>query len=319
MTDDDDPLRSAPGATEQIDGWLTTPVTASSLLDTLTLLMAPEAPAVSSPGSYAVESLRGRRVLLVEDNELNRIVAGELLTTVAGMQVDLAHSDREALQMLEREPFDVVLMDVQMPDLDGYEATREIRQRLALADLPVIAMTAHATQRDRALCLAAGMNDFITKPFDPHVLFAALQRWLPEPQTSEASTAELSEPSGVSFALGLHRCLGRRDLYRRIAARFASGGPSAVQEIVSAIDSGEPLRASQLAHSLISTAGTLGASRLSEIARRLQAALESNQQADIGPLLAEARREQVEVVTALKAFLDAASPPETASGPIALA
>ncbi|AKJ27104.1 response regulator [Caldimonas brevitalea] len=305
MTTEDDPVRHSPAAAGQVDGWVTPPVTASSLLDTLTALLTPVPAAAPMPENYVVDALRGRRLLLVEDNELNRIVAGELLTTVAGMQVELAHSGRRALEMLEQQRFDVVLMDVQMPDIDGYEAARTIRQRPALADLPVIAMTAHATRRDRAQCLAAGMNDFITKPFDPQDLFTVLGQWLPRQPRGEVLDKGLKESSGVSFTLGLRRCVGKRDLYRRIADRFTTTTPGPIEQIGKEIEAGQLQQAASLAHSLISTAGTLGASRLSEIARQLERNLEGGHPADFAVLLAEARLEYAEVTAALKAYLAA--------------
>jgi CheY-like chemotaxis protein len=124
-------------------------------------------------------SLAGRRLLLVEDNELNQIVAAELLGTVCGMDVTMAVDGPQALARLaDGGPFDAVLMDVQMPGMDGYEVTRRLRAELGLARLPVIAMTAHARQEDRQRCLAAGMDDFVSKPFDPEQLFEVLARWI---------------------------------------------------------------------------------------------------------------------------------------------
>jgi CheY-like chemotaxis protein len=124
-------------------------------------------------------SLAGRRLLLVEDNELNQIVAAELLGPVCGMDVTMAVDGPQALARLaDGGPFDAVLMDVQMPGMDGYEVTRRLRAELGLTRLPVIAMTAHARQEDRQRCLAAGMDDFVSKPFDPEQLFEVLARWI---------------------------------------------------------------------------------------------------------------------------------------------
>ncbi|MCR5885839.1 ATP-binding protein [Rhizobacter sp. J219] len=130
-----------------------------------------------SEGNMAV--LQGARLLLVEDNELNRIVACDLLTNVAGAVVEIATNGREAIDTLERSlAFDAVLMDVQMPGMDGYEATRLIRQDARWRELPIIAMTAHATPSDQEKCLRAGMNGFITKPFEPVELFSLLRHWV---------------------------------------------------------------------------------------------------------------------------------------------
>ncbi|HEX3139540.1 MAG TPA: response regulator, partial [Rhizobacter sp.] len=122
-------------------------------------------------------ALVGARILLVEDNELNRIVATDLLTHVAGAHISIARNGQEAVALATTESFDLVLMDVQMPLMDGYQATALIRQLPQLRELPIIAMTAHAMQRDREQCLAAGMNGFVTKPFEPTELFAVLGTW----------------------------------------------------------------------------------------------------------------------------------------------
>jgi signal transduction histidine kinase len=124
-----------------------------------------------------VRKIRGLKVLVVEDNAINQMLAEELLGTVAGAEVTLAENGREALDRLERDRFDVVLMDVQMPVMDGITATREIRRQPRFDRLPIIAMTANALQRDREQSLAAGMNDQINKPFEPVELFSVLAKW----------------------------------------------------------------------------------------------------------------------------------------------
>jgi two-component system sensor histidine kinase/response regulator len=140
--------------------------------------LAPDASASARPSAIA-SALARRRVLLVEDNEINQIVAVELLRDTAGLEVTLANNGAEAIERVRTERFDAVLMDVQMPVMDGYQATQIIRQDPKLADLPIIAMTAHAMPRDRDRSLAVGMNDHLTKPFDLDQLLAVLHRWIP--------------------------------------------------------------------------------------------------------------------------------------------
>ena len=122
-------------------------------------------------------SLKGARILLVEDNKFSREVALDLLDE-AGIDVEVACNGREALQMLEKQRFDCVLMDCQMPVMDGFEAARLIRQRTEWRYLPVIAMTAHALEGDREKALAAGMDDYIAKPFEIDLMFSTLVQWL---------------------------------------------------------------------------------------------------------------------------------------------
>ncbi|MDE2594515.1 MAG: response regulator [Burkholderiales bacterium] len=144
-------------------------------------LPAPLTPTQAMPSSPPPEwaALHGKRVLLVEDNDINQLVASELLHDVAGMDVMVADGGLAALVLLQSHAFDVVLMDIQMPGLDGYETTRRLRAMGLAADhLPVIAMTAHTTEHDRAQCLAAGMNDYISKPVMPAALFAMIQTWI---------------------------------------------------------------------------------------------------------------------------------------------
>ena len=169
---------------EGLDGCLAKPVMASTLRDALAIALG-RTPAVhASVATRPVDDpnvlsvLRGRHVLLVEDNEVNQLVAGELLRSVAGMRVTVAASGPEAIEALHAQAIDAVLMDVQLPQMDGYETTRRIRSEAAFAELPIIAMTAYATPRDRDRCLAAGMNDHVSKPFEHQMLLAVLARWL---------------------------------------------------------------------------------------------------------------------------------------------
>jgi CheY-like chemotaxis protein len=170
---------------------LSKPVKRSQLIRELTALFAGEAPKrirAKTENADGEADFSGKRALLVEDNPINQRVAMAVLTSV-NFAVSVADDGAAALETLKKERFDVVLMDVQMPRMDGYEATRLIRDDLGLKTLPVIAMTAHATKGAMEKCLAAGMDDYLSKPIDRSRLFAILQRVLePSPAAGEPAT-----------------------------------------------------------------------------------------------------------------------------------
>ena len=207
-------------------------------------------------------------------------MATELLGGVAGMDVTLAGNGREALARLREARFDLVLMDIQMPGMDGLQATRMIRADASLAGLPVIAMTAHAFAGDRDKSKAAGMNDHVTKPFEPAQLFEVMLRWLrPAPGREAArapATAAGSAAAGplVDFELGMRRCLGRPELYRKILGRYLHQRAASGNEIRTALASGELEAGARAAHTLISTAAMVGAPALAELARELHDAID---------------------------------------------
>ena len=284
---------------ERFDSYLSKPVGAPALQAALEAAFgkASTTPPRAEParGAAAATPLKGRRLLLVDDNELNRIVAVDLLAGVAGAHVSEAHTGREALRLLApaadgAPAFDLVLMDVQMPDMDGLEATRHIRAQPALAALPVLGMTAHALESDRAQCLAAGMNEVIVKPFEPNELFAVIARWLPSPLPAAAATgaaAAADASTAVSFELGLARCLGRHDAESLRAAHARGDGETVAH----------------LAHSTISTAGTIGAATLADIATQLQDAQRGGHAGIVPALIDDYAQAHGRVVEALVAFI----------------
>jgi PAS domain S-box-containing protein len=279
----------------QLDGCLFKPVSRAALAATLEqALQGGDADAAAEPAARTAEApavLHGRRVLLVEDNEFNQIVATELLATVAKMHVTLAGNGGEALARLQAERFDLVLMDVQMPGMDGYEVTGRLRQLPQGASLPVIAMTAYAMPKDRARALASGMNDFIAKPIEPAELFGVLARWVRSAPTPPAGTTAGAPGEAGTRAVhveeGLRRCMGRQDLYDRIVGRFLASRADDGRLLADALARGDHKAAELIAHTTTSSAGTLGARRLSEAARELQLAL--HQQAGDDQLLPLAR------------------------------
>ncbi|HSC83277.1 MAG TPA: response regulator, partial [Pseudomonas sp.] len=219
----------------------------------------------------------GGRILLVEDNELNQQVAAELLRAM-GCQVDIAANGREALELLELRRYDLVLMDMQMPVLDGLAATRQLRQRPELAKLPVIAMTANAMRADREACQEAGMNDFISKPFEPQTLQTMLQRWLGEhlPQAPAAvpapalSADSLAGLMGVDVAAGLRRVLGNETLYRQLLGHYLISQEPLLEQLESALGQGDLVAAEHLAHGCKGVSATLGADAVANAAGALE-------------------------------------------------
>jgi CheY-like chemotaxis protein len=228
----------------------------------------------------SIALLRGRRVLLVDDSDVNQLVARELLGEIVGMTVVVASNGMEAIELVRNQPFDVVLMDLQMPVLDGYGAVDLIRHEAATRRLPIIAMTAHATMREREKCAAVGMNDYVVKPFEPGHLFCVLLRWIDGGVvvTSESRIApESAGQEPISFDEGLKRCLGSTELYERILNRFLTVRPSEVEAIRVASLAKDLESVAALAHPFISTAGTIGAKGLGAAAKALAAAALANE------------------------------------------
>jgi signal transduction histidine kinase/HPt (histidine-containing phosphotransfer) domain-containing protein/ActR/RegA family two-component response regulator len=265
-------------------------------------------PAQPSPETGEFSQVRGRRVLLVEDNEFNQQVAMELLGNVAGMEVTLAPDGLQALELLAARSFDVVLMDIQMPVLDGLEATRRLRTMPGMQTLPVIAMTAHAMAQDRAVCLGAGMNDFVTKPFELSELVRVLGRWI-SPGTEAgpaggggAQTFDLELP-GILTDVGMKYSVGRADIYTRMLERFRDSRGSTADAIRQAIDLSDLETAKRLAHSLKSTALAIGAVGLSEAAKALEGAIGREDAGAAEEGLRTLRERLEEVVAGLRRFL----------------
>jgi len=272
----------------QLDGLLIKPVNPSLLFDTVMGLFGYEAKRAAREqldrvgADDALDQVRGARVLLVEDNDINQELAVELLGN-AGLEVCVAGNGAEALEHLSRERFDVVLMDVQMPVMDGYSATRAIRGQPQFRKLPVIAMTASAMAGDRERCLQAGMNDHITKPIDVAKMFSTLSRWVKTDQPAEANrvtkdirtgieNGSFPELAGIDTRAGLARAQGNRTLYRRLLEKFRKGQEHFVREFCEAAKSGDVDAATRLAHTLKGVAGNIGATGVQAAAATLEKA-----------------------------------------------
>ena len=247
-----------------IDAVLHKPVSPSMLHDAVVNVLVPDSP-YTRPRAHEETQVRfepGKRVLLVEDNEINREVAREMLNA-AGLQVTEAHNGYQAMEKLSSDAFDVVLMDVQMPELDGVETVKAIRAAQGrFSRLPVIAMTAHAMLGDRERFLDAGMSDYIAKPIEEKQLLEVLKRWLDVPaEPTSATIASQDVPEilpGLMVGDGIRRTSGNVALYKRLLAEFRKE-----------LDLTIPFDADRL-HTLKGSSSTLGARRVAEIAAQLE-------------------------------------------------
>ncbi|MCP4697252.1 MAG: response regulator [Gammaproteobacteria bacterium] len=280
-----------------------------------------------------VQKLQGVQILLAEDNAINRQVAVGVLER-AGMHVSIACNGKEALEKLETAKFDAVLMDIQMPEMDGYEATRSIRRDPRYATLPVIAMTAHALKGDEEQCLAAGMNDYVSKPIDLDQLFTALCRWTkPDIQnpddlqpaeavkeTLQAGYDILSDAveqeqeqeqeqdedffpehlAGVNLKSALDRLGGDKELIKELLLDFRADSVGAVDEVKEALNKGDRTLARQLSHTLKGVAGNLSFTHLFASATALEAGIRQGEKEQ--EFLAKAQKDLIQVLKSCAIF-----------------
>ena len=299
---------------------------AGSMLPRRLIASVPEERRKTEAGTITFDNLaaiRGARVLLVEDNEFNQQVAIEILKS-AGLSVALAVNGEQALEKLRTETFDAVLMDVQMPVLDGLEATRRLRLISGFETLPVIAVTAHAMDQDRKRCLDAGMNDYISKPINTNELKRLLVKWIlsrpgiPHCPPSAADDKGLlpSFLPGINLDTGLQMCNCNRSLYRDMLHKFQVNNRENLDEIRSFLAGGDRDTAGRLAHSMKSVAGILGANSLSAAARLLEEAISKKMDDQLEERLARYAQTLDIVINGLDAEFGAVEPtsakPQTA-------
>jgi len=289
-------VKEAAGALD-LDGFMVKPVSKSMVLDTLVNLFADSSASVGVTARTAGldddrDRCAGARILLTEDNEINQQIATELLED-AGAQVTVANNGREAVELLLANPtaFDLVFMDLQMPEMDGHQATIAIRNDARFTDLPIIAMTAHASQEERARCLAEGMNEHITKPIAPAVLFATIEKYYTPAQAAAVRAARAADggPAAPSESLtlgaalpripeldvddGLSRVAGNVELYTKLLRRFVTQDADIADRIGGSLASGDQATAERLAHTIRGVAGSLGAGAVQAAAEAVESAL----------------------------------------------
>jgi two-component system, sensor histidine kinase and response regulator len=278
-----------------VDGFLIKPVGQSVLFDAIMVAFGKETqeaeavPRLQGTNENELRGIRGARILLVEDNEINQQVAKEILEQ-AGLVVSIADNGKEAVEMVGAGNFELALMDLQMPVMGGFEATQEIRKDERFRDLPIIAMTAHAMTGDREKSIEAGMNDHVTKPIDPDRLLATIIRWIKpcKRQMPESECESLisqkeqdllpSELPGISIASGLNRVGGNKRLYTKLLCKFRDGQEKVVEQIKTALQSGDVDTATRLAHTVKGVSGNLGGESLYLAAADLEKAIKEGEE-----------------------------------------
>jgi PAS domain S-box-containing protein len=297
----------------RLEGFLLKPVHPSLLLDKIIEVLRPEG--AKHNGDHGarlrpdreLSSICGARILLVEDNEINQQIAQEILLE-ANMEVTIANNGREAVSLAQQHDFDLVLMDLQMPKMDGLEATKILRADHRFKDLPIIAMTAHAMSGDRERCLEAGMNEYLSKPIEPAGLFSILLKWisqrrrlLSEDRKETRTDAGIDLPEtlpGIDLRAGLSRLGGKKILYTKLLFNFRSEYSNYTQLIRSALNEGNTFKARKMAHTIKGVAGNLGASELQHASASLECAIERGE--DFAAELDEFEKELRGVMKALE-------------------
>jgi len=234
-------------------------------------------------------AIKGATILLAEDNELNQEVAVGLLED-AGFKVEIANNGQEVLDMVGRKPYDIILMDMQMPVMHGVTATIELRKLPQFTELPIVAMTANAMEQDKEKCVAAGMNDHIAKPIEPDDMFRTLLKWIKPRETAQpaatagsgkkaskdkkaegvADNAALLVIDGLDVELGMRRVLGKKPLYLSMLRKYVSNQANTPTELRAALDAGDTATAERIAHSAKGVSGNIGAAGLQAMAAEIE-------------------------------------------------
>jgi PAS domain S-box-containing protein len=309
-------LRQLASQQVTISGVLTKPVTPSTLVDACAAALGiarrkDTRLALREVARHDHEAqLAGARILLVEDNLINQELAVALLKGT-GVEVTVAADGREALHILENQSFDGVLMDCQMPEMDGYEATRLLRLQSRFQGLPVIAMTANVMAGDREKVIAAGMNDHIAKPINVEEMFATLARWIhpAKPAVAPAAAAataveqgDFLSKLGIDAQIGRGAAAGNEALYRRLLRSFVDQEGDVVERFRRARTAGNSESAMRILHDLKSVSGTIGAHEIQRAAAELENAVSAGAAAaTVEPLVEAVARALDPVVAALRA------------------
>jgi two-component system sensor histidine kinase/response regulator len=291
--------------------YLTKPIVQSELFDAILSALGTRAKNQVIPALVTRHSLRESRhhfhVLLAEDNAVNQTLAVRLLEK-NGHTVTVAENGRQALEALEKQSYDLILMDIQMPEMNGWEATRAIREREKTtgAHMPIVAMTAHAMKGDKERCLAAGMDAYLTKPINTQQLFATLDRFGGQkagPDSLAARPSKVTSREAIDLAGALERVEGDRELLAELARLFASECPRSLTEMRQARESGDAHRIELLAHAMKGSSASLCANRVSSAAFELETHARAEDMANAGALIESLEREVEQVLPELESLL----------------
>ncbi len=304
-----------------LNGLLSKPVQPSFLLDTIMDVFGKAGPRISRAGQakrregMGAQMIGGARILIAEDNEINQQVAKEIVE-YAGATVRVAWNGKEAVEALNESEFDAVLMDIQMPEMDGFEATRVIRADGRFKGLPIIAMTAHAMTGDRERCLKKGMNDHISKPINGDDLLATLAQWIPSTgiMSREAPVAanishlddevELSDSMpGLDVAAALKRLRGNQSLLRKLLGTFVRNHGDSARRIRAALDADKIPEAQREAHTLKGASGNISATDLHRAVTRLDKALKQQNRSESQKALIDVEQSLHRLIHTLKSLL----------------
>ena len=302
----------------QLDGLLIKPISHSELFNaTMAAFGKAEADKLISPKrdheAELARTIQGAKILLVEDNEINQEVAREILEG-AGLIVTIAEDGQKGVEAVKAESFDLVLMDIQMPVMDGYQATMEIRKNPEFKKLPIIAMTASAMTRDKEKAAEAGMNDHVSKPIDIRELFTTLVRYIePKEEWETKSRPRAGEPDSktleedvpaldeIDVRIGLKRVGGNKKLYRKLLKKFHDEYRNAVPEIIKLIERDDREAAQRLAHTVKGVAGNIGAENVQIASGDMEAAIkkwQSDTFTDLSEIMTEAIRRAADELAA---------------------
>jgi two-component system sensor histidine kinase/response regulator len=284
------------------------PVSSSTMFDTLVQVLGGKRDETGgedqqeTPLVQDLNTIKGSSILLVEDNEFNQQIAAELLAD-AGFKVDIAENGRISIEMLDKRSYDIVLMDMQMPVMDGVTATKEIRKDGRFRDLPILAMTANVMEADIEKCREAGMQDHIGKPIDPDEMFDKLLKWVKPHQSEEAKETiatplkktkkprptkqdYLPEIPGLDTSLGLKRVMGKKAFYIDMLRKYIDNQGDAPALIRRSLDADDYATAERQAHTAKGVSGNIGATELQGMAAALEKAIrEKSPREEIGALL----------------------------------